>query len=70
MRKNQGEWGSIENLGMDGWEIVEFSLVLRSWVKYGENMEGVRNVGEEWGSVLGYGGGVEDVGRSEEVFMG
>ena len=25
----------------------------RNWIKYGGNMEGVGNVGEEWGSVLG-----------------
>ena len=66
MRKNRGEWGSIENLEEYGWwgNWGIFVFLRISWVKYGENMEEMRNVGEEWGSVLGYGEGVGDVGRS------
>ena len=49
-------------------ELVNFRS-LRSWVKYGGNIEGLGNVGEEWEKVLGYGGGVGDVGGNVEEFM-
>ena len=56
-----GEYKEFRRVWMVGnWGIF---VSLRSWVKYGSNMEGVGNVGEEWESVLRYGGGVGDVGR-------
>ena len=51
--KNRGKWESMENLGEYGWwENWGVFVSLRSWVKYGENIEGVGNMGEEWGSVV------------------
>ena len=64
MKKNLSKWGSIENLGEYGWwGNWRIFGSLRSWIKHEGNLEEVGNVGEEWGSVLGYGEGVRDVGK-------
>ena len=69
--KESGRMESIMNLGEYGWwGNCGIFVSLRSWVKYGGNMEGVGNEREEWGSVLGYGRGVGDVGVGVKEFMG
>ena len=58
-----GEYREFRRVWMVG-ELGNFRFFKDQLGQVWGNMEEMRNVGEEWGSVLGYGEGVGDVGRS------